>query len=164
MAIPSRTELISSIQRYVEDRWTVFYAFLFGPALTPGRKNRAPHDEKGLVAAALLLCCTHERWIDLPADFPNPKTTHHHFQRWKQSGQWDKVLTSLRLDLSRQFGIDLAHIYRANRIHRCLSLLDASSLILAHHTDEARRNLSLCWMVLVFSRPYGPTERKHRGA
>ena len=50
-------------------------------------------------------------WKDLPEKYPPYQTCHRRFQEWVKAGVWEKLLTSLAIDLKKRGKIDLAETF-----------------------------------------------------
>ena len=64
------------------------------------------HSLRAVLDAIFYLLRTGCPWRYLPRDFPPWQTVYHHFRRFRLSGMWHLILTSLRTAERRRMGRD----------------------------------------------------------
>lgn len=79
----------------------------------PAKKisGRPRQDDEQILNGILWICRTGAPWKDLPDKYPPYQTCHRRFQEWVNAGVWEKILTSLAIDLKTRGKMDLAETF-----------------------------------------------------
>ena len=73
--------------------------------------GRPRQDDQQILNGVLWICRTGAPWKDLPEKYPSYQTCHRRFQEWVKAGVWERILTSLALDLKTRGKMDLAETF-----------------------------------------------------
>ena len=92
-----------------ERQWEVIRSFF--PVKKSGSRGRPPADVRKVVNGILWICRTGAPWMDLPRRYPPYQTCHRYFQKWNESGLWDRVLKKLADDLYEEGKIDIRECF-----------------------------------------------------
>lgn len=85
-----------------DDQWA-----LLQPHLPGNRRRGRPYKGHRLVLDGILwILSTGAPWRDLPRDYGPWSSVFGRFNRWRQSGLWDELLTALHAQADAQGGID----------------------------------------------------------
>jgi putative transposase len=84
-----------------DEQWKLIESFL--PDAKPGGRPRET-DLREVVNALLYLVRAGCQWRMLPHEFPPWKTVYNYYRDWIDSGVWDDILASFRVDLRDQLG------------------------------------------------------------
>ena len=60
-----------------------------------GRRGRPAYDNRRFIDAVCWILRTGAPWRDLPPDYGDWKNTHRRFCRWRDRGEWAKLLEAL---------------------------------------------------------------------
>jgi len=88
--------------------WNVLEPLLPGRA---GGWGGVAHDNRLFLNAVMWILRTGSPWRDLPGDYGDWKNTHRRFCRWRDKGQWEKLLAQLMKDPDYEWlMIDASHV------------------------------------------------------
>ncbi len=59
---------------------------------------------RSVVEAILYIVVTGSQWMNLPSDFPHPKSVYYHFRKWSRNGVWQRINRALGFLHRRQSG------------------------------------------------------------
>ncbi|WP_434048352.1 MULTISPECIES: transposase [Sorangium] len=100
-------------------------------------RGRAAFDDRRFAEAVLWMLRTGTPWRDLPGEYGPWKAAFNRFDRWSESGKWQRLLKELQVDVDpERFSLD-ARIVRA---HQYASGLKGAGG--ARHSSIARRLLT----------------------
>lgn len=82
--------------------------------LLPGREGSwggVARDNRRFINGVLWILRTGAPWRDLPGDYGDWKNTHRRFCRWRDNGQWEKLLEQLIQEPDMEWlMIDASHV------------------------------------------------------
>jgi transposase len=91
-----------------DEVWAVLAPQLPGQA---GRWGGVAQDDRRFINAVLWILPTGAPWRDLPADYGDWKNTHRRFCRWRDKGQWGRLLEQLIQEPDMEWlMIDASHV------------------------------------------------------
>jgi transposase len=103
----------------------------------------------------LWTCRTAAPWHDMPSRYPPYQTCHRYFQKWVESGLWNRILWKIAMDLKDRGKIDLTECF----IDGTFAAAKKGALVL-EKLKEAKGPRSWPWQtLLVFLSPYGRTSQ-----
>ena len=116
--------------------------------------GRPAQDHKKILNGILWVCRTGAPWHDMPSRYISYQTCHRYFQRWVQSGLWNKILWRMAEDLRDRGKIDLTECF----IDGTFAAAKKGALVL-EKLKKAKGPKSWQWQtLLVFLSPYGPEQ------
>lgn len=93
MTAPARKSYPTDL---TDARWDILNPLL---PVKKGKGRNQKVDLREIVNAILYLIRTGCQWRNLPHDFPPYDTVFYHYNKWRKSEVWDKVLASLHQDV-----------------------------------------------------------------
>ena len=87
-------------------QWELIEPLLPKPKKSANGGGRPPRDAREVLEGILWVLRTGARWSDLPPRYPPSSTCHDRFQKWVETGVFEKILTTLRRDLCERGGVE----------------------------------------------------------
>lgn len=113
-----------------------------------------------VVEAAIWICLTRGRWMDLPENFANGKTVHRTFRKWVSSGAWNDFLWALATNTPTGKALELGRCFEDGRLSRSLSFEEVLRMVEKPDPRDPHRT----WMMLLFLSPLGANRIRKRAA
>lgn len=86
-----------------DEQWELVEPFMPVSTARTGRPGRPP---RLMLDAAFWVLATGAAWRDLPERFGAWQTAYHHFNAWKKSGVFGRIIAALQIKLDKEGLID----------------------------------------------------------
>lgn len=106
-----------------ENQWQVI------KNIVENKERKRKYSLRGIVDGILYLVKTGCQWRMLPSDFAPWKSVYYYFNKWKQEGVFEELLTVLRERVRSSAGRDKSP---------SLGIIDSRSVKTSHHVDSDR--------------------------
>ena len=136
-----------------EDQWKILLPLL--PKTREGKVGRPQQDHRKIINGILWICRTGAPWHDMPSRYPPYQTCHRYFQKWVQSGIWNKILWKIAMDLKDRGKIDLTECF----IDGTFAAAKKGALVLEKLRKVKAPRSWQSQTLLVFLSPYGPEQQ-----
>lgn len=125
------------------------------PRTVEGKVGRPSQDIRQVLNGILWTCRTGAPWHDMPGKYPSYQTCHRYFQKWVDSGLWNKILWRIAQDLKDRGKIDLTECF----IDGTFAAAKKGALVLEKLKEVKGQRSWRSQTLLVFLSPYGPDQQ-----